>query len=180
MNIYADLFLTFAKVGVSTFGGGYAMLPVLQREVVEKKAWASDAEIADYYAIGQCTPGIIAINTSTFIGYKYKGIPGAVLAACGFIFPSWIIIILIAALLTNFAGLPVVQHAFAGIRACVCALILKSVIKLFKTSVVNLPTLAIFIIVAILGIFTDLSPVIFVVLAALAGMVLRALEVRKK
>ena len=81
MNIYLDLFLTFAKVGVCTFGGGYAMLPILQREVVEKKGWATDEELTDYFAVGQCTPGIIAVNTATFIGYKYKHIPGAVLAS---------------------------------------------------------------------------------------------------
>lgn len=76
MNIYLDLFLTFAKIGVCTFGGGYAMLPILQREVVEKKGWATEEELTDYFAIGQCTPGIIAVNTATFIGHKYKGVLG--------------------------------------------------------------------------------------------------------
>ena len=87
MNIMVDLFVTFAKVGVCTFGGGYAMLPILQREVVEKKGWATEEELTDYFAVGQCTPGIIAVNTATFIGYKYRGIPGGVLATLGLVFP---------------------------------------------------------------------------------------------
>ena len=92
MNIYLDLFLTFAKIGVCTFGGGYAMLPILQREVVEKKGWATEEELTDYFAIGQCTPGIIAVNTATFIGHKYKGVLGGILATLGVVFPSLIII----------------------------------------------------------------------------------------
>ena len=83
MNLYLDLFLTFAKVGVCTFGGGYAMLPILQREVVEKKGWVTEEEVTDYFAIGQCTPGIIAVNTSVFIGYRQRGVPGGIAAALG-------------------------------------------------------------------------------------------------
>ena len=111
MNLYLDLFLTFAKVGVCTFGGGYAMLPILQREVVENKGWATEEELTDYFAIGQCTPGVIAVNTATFIGYKYKGIIGGILTTLGVVFPSLIIITLIAAFLSNFAHIPAVQHA---------------------------------------------------------------------
>ena len=122
MNIYLDLFLTFAKVGVCTFGGGYAMLPILQREVVEKKGWATDEELTDYFAVGQCTPGIIAVNTATFIGYKHKGIPGGVLTTLGVVFPSLVIITAIAAFLSNFADIPVVQHALAAMRATTAAL----------------------------------------------------------
>ena len=90
------LFLTFAKVGVMTFGGGYAMLPILQREVVENKGWATDEELTDYFAIGQCTPGVIAVNTATFIGYRYKGLAGGILATLGVISPSIIIISVIS------------------------------------------------------------------------------------
>ena len=133
MNIYLDLFLTFAKIGVCTFGGGYAMLPILQREVVEK-GWATEEELTDYYAIGQCTPGIIAVNTATFIGHKYKGIWGGILATLGVVFPSLIIITIIAAFLKNFAEYPVVAHALAGINAAVVALIAASVFKLGKST----------------------------------------------
>ena len=134
MNLYLDLFLTFAKVGVCTFGGGYAMLPILQREVVEKKGWATEEELTDYFAIGQCTPGIIAVNTATFIGHKYKGILGGILATLGVVFPSLVIITVIAACLQNFASYPVVAHALAGINAAVVALIAVSVVKLGKST----------------------------------------------
>lgn len=143
MNLYLDLFLTFARVGVCTFGGGYAMLPILQREIVEKKEWATEAELTDYFAIGQCTPGVIAVNTATFVGQKQKSIPGGIVATLGLVFPSIVIILVIAAFLQNFADLPVVIHAFAGVRACVCALILSSVLKLRKSSLVDgLPPLS--------------------------------------
>ena len=126
LNPYLDLFLTFAQIGVCTFGGGYAMLPILQREVVEKRGWATEDELMDYYAIGQCTPGVIAVNTSTFIGYRLRGVPGAITATAGMVFPSLVIITIIAAFIQQFAHLAVVQHAFAGIRIAVCALVLQS------------------------------------------------------
>ena len=107
VNIYADLFLTFAKIGVCTFGGGYAMLPILQRELVEKRGWATEEELSDYFAIGQCTPGVIAVNTATFIGYRYKGLAGGILATLGVISPSILIISVIAVCLSNFADIPV-------------------------------------------------------------------------
>lgn len=134
MNIYLDLFLTFAKMGACTFGGGYAMLPILQREVVEKKGWATDEELTDYYAVGQCTPGIIAVNTATFIGFKYKGVLGGILATLGVVFPSIVIITVIAAFLSQFDQYPVVQHALVGINAAVVALIASSALKLGKTN----------------------------------------------
>ena len=191
MNLYLDLFLTFAKVGVCTFGGGYAMLPILQREIVEKKAWASDAELTDYFAIGQCTPGVIAVNTATFVGQKLRGISGGILATLGVVFPSVIIILIIAAFLQNFAEYPVVVHAFAGVRACVCALILSSVLKLRKSSIIDKPTTVIFLIVAVLAVIGNfftfdpsvpwqsllnflLSPVVLVVCAGVAGLCIRS------
>lgn len=132
MKVLVDLFVTFAKMGAVTFGGGYAMLPILQKTVVENKNWATDEELLDYYAIGQCTPGIIAVNTATFIGYKTKGVLGGIVATLGLIFPSIVIIAIIAAFLQNFASLAVVQHAFAGIRVCVGVLVLNAVLKLWK------------------------------------------------
>ena len=120
-----DLFLTFARIGGLTFGGGYAMLPMLQKEVVENRGWATEEELADYFAIGQCTPGVIAVNTATFVGYREAGILGGVMATLGVIFPSLVIITIIAAFIRNFADLPVVKHAFSGIRVCVCVLILS-------------------------------------------------------
>ncbi|MCR5731957.1 MAG: chromate transporter [Sphaerochaetaceae bacterium] len=179
MNIYAELFLTFAKMGAMTFGGGYAMLPILQREVVENKKWATEEELADYYAIGQCTPGIIAVNTATFIGTKYKGILGGVIATLGLVFPSLVIISAIAALITNFSDYAVVHHAFIGIRACVCVQIFNSVLKLGKKSVIDIPTALIFIAVLAVSFFTDISPVVFVVVAAIIGIIIKSLEAKK-
>ena len=167
-----DLFLTFAKVGVMTFGGGYAMLPILQREVVEDKGWATEAELADYFAIGQCTPGIIAVNIATFIGKKHAGIAGGIIASLGMVFPSFLIISLLATVISAFADLPAVKHAFAGIRVCVCVLIFNSVLKLGKSAVKDKPTLVIALAVMLLAFFTDLSPVIFILAAAIAGLLL--------
>lgn len=175
-----DLFLTFARVGVLTFGGGYAMLPILQREVVERKGWATEEELTDYYAIGQCTPGIIAVNTATFVGRSRAGAFGGVVATLGVVFPSLVIITAIAALLTNFADLPAVRHAFSGIRVCVCVLILNAVVKLWKKTVVDLPTLLIFLAVLALGVFTSASPVLFVLGAAVLGLAVKALEGRRE
>lgn len=175
-----DLFITFAKMGVMTFGGGYAMLPILQREVVENRHWATDEELMDYYAVGQCTPGIIAVNTATFIGQKTAGIPGGVTATLGVVFPSLIIIMVIASVLTHFAEYPVVQNAFAGIRVCVCVLVFNAVVKLWKSAVKDKAALVIFLAVFLLGVFFDISPVVFVVISAAAGIALTQMGVRGK
>ena len=124
MKELIKMFLTFARIGGLTFGGGYAMLPMLQREVVEKHKWATEEELMDYYAIGQCTPGVIAVNTATFIGRSQRGTIGAIFATAGVVFPSFVIICIIAAVLSNFADIAAVKYAFAGIRVCVCVLIL--------------------------------------------------------
>ena len=179
MKLLLDLFLTFAKVGVMTFGGGYAMLPILQREVVENKGWATEEELMDYFAIGQCTPGIIAVNTATFIGQKYKGTVGAIATTLGLVFPSVVIISCLAMVIEAFSHIQWVQHAFGGIRVCVCVLIANAVVKLYKKSVVDKLTFAIFLLVALGGYFLDLSPVVFVVLAAAAGIFLKAKEGEK-
>ena len=173
MNIYLDLFLTFAKMGAVTFGGGMAMLPILQREVVEKKGWATDEELTDYYAIGQCTPGIIAVNTATFIGYRLKGVAGGVLATLGVVFPSVAIIAVIAAFLSSFADIPLVAHALAGVNACVVAMIASSAIKLGKSSLKDSVTVGIFLVVLALSLVFRLSPVALVVGAGLAGWMAR-------
>ena len=174
MPICLDLFLTFARVGSLMFGGGYAMLPLLQREVTEKKAWASDEEILDYYVIGQCTPGIIAVNTATFVGYKQRGVRGAVCATLGVVFPSLVIITIIAALLAGFADYALVKNAFAGIRVCVCVLIINAVFKLFRKSVTDAVTATVFAAVFLGAVlFSGVSPVWFVLTAALLGIVLR-------
>ena len=179
MNILLDMFLTFARVGVMTFGGGYAMLPILQREVVEKKQWATEEELMDYYAIGQCTPGVMAVNTATFIGQKYKGTMGAIFATLGVVFPSVVIISLLATVIEAFSHIVWVQHAFGGIRICVCVLICNSVVKLYKKAVVDKATFLLFLIIVLGATFTDLSPVVFVIFAAAAGIILKAVGGKK-
>jgi len=173
MNKLAELFVTFAKVGVMTFGGGYAMLPILEREVCENKHWSDQAELMDYYAIGQCTPGIIAVNVATFMGGKLAGIPGAVAATAGMVFPSLVIITVIAALISNFSELMWVQNAFAGIRVCVCVLIFNAVLKLWKAAVIDRPAFVIFAAVLLGSVFLNVSPVLYVLLAAVAGIALQ-------
>ena len=175
MKELLDLFLTFARMGGLTFGGGYAMLPILQKEVVENKKWATNEELMDYYAIGQCTPGIIAVNTATFIGQKYKGKIGAICTTLGVVFPSVVIISLLASVIEAFSHLAWVQHAFGGIRVCVCVLILNSVVKLYKKAVIDKASLLIFLLVTLGSFLTDLSPVVFVIAAAVAGVVLKVL-----
>ena len=167
------LFAVFAKIGGFTFGGGYAMLPILQREVVDKRQWATQEELMDYFAIGQCTPGIIAVNTATIIGYKRKGVHGAIFAKLGVVAQSVVIITVIAAFIRNFQHIEAVQWAFEGIRAAVVALILSAVIKLGKKSLVDVATVVIFLVVAVLSAVTDLSPAMFVVAAGLCGLLLK-------
>ena len=175
-----SLFLTFAKVGVMTFGGGYAMLPILQREVVENKGWATDEELTDYFAIGQCTPGVIAVNTATFIGQKKGGIAGGIVATLGVVFASLRIIVALAGVITSVSHLTWVQHAFAGIRVCVCVLIFNAVLKLWKSAVKDVWGLLIFLAVLAASLLTSLSPVWYVLAAGVAGVLIQNLKGAKK
>lgn len=173
-----EIFAVAFRVGLFTFGGGYAMLPILQREVVEKRGWVSDEEVLDYYAIGQCLPGIIMVNTMIFVGNKRKGKAGGIAAALGTVCPALIIITLIAALLTNFADVPAVKNAFAGIRVCVVVLIFNAIVKLWKSSMIDWKCFVIFGLVVVGSLFTSITPVVFVLLAAVAGIVIKTLEVK--
>ncbi|WP_311537736.1 chromate transporter [uncultured Anaerococcus sp.] len=170
MNILLDLYITFFKIGLFTFGGGYAMLPLLEKELVDNKSWATSEEILDYYAIGQSTPGIIAINTSTFCGYKMAGDMGGLMASLGFISPSVIIITLIAGFLKNFSHIAWIQHAFSGIRIAVSALVLYSVINMVKKNANTSMKFLIFILTFLaIGVF-DLSPILIVIIVAGLGI----------
>ena len=174
MPLLLDLFCAFFRIGLFTFGGGYAMLPLLQREIVEKKHWATEEEMLDYFAVGQCTPGVIAVNTATFVGFKEEKLSGAIFATLGVVSPSLVIITVIAALLSNFAHIAAVQNAFAGIRVAVCVLILNSIVKLWKKSVVDKLTFAVFLAVFLGSVLlSHVSPVVFIVAAAVLGIVVR-------
>ncbi len=159
MNELFEIYYVFLRIGMVAFGGGYALLPILVRELEEKRQWCTTDELMDYFAIGQCTPGVIALNVSTFIGNKRKGIPGAIFASVGFVTIPIIIILFIAAFLTNFADNPYVKDAFAGIRVCVCVLILQAVMRLWKKSIVDKKALCIYFIILFLTIFSGVLPI---------------------
>ena len=135
------LFFIFAKIGSFTFGGGYAMLPMIKRELAEKRDYVEEQEILDYYAIGQLTPGVIAVNVSTFVGHKRKGALGAIFSTAGMVFPSVVIITFIAALVSDFQEIAIVKSALSGIRLAVLAMIVKTVISVTKKGVIDRFTL---------------------------------------
>ena len=176
MKKLLSIYWIFFKLGAVNFGGGYALLPLLQKEIVEKRGWATDEEMTDYYAIGQCTPGAIAINVSTFIGYKIKGVLGGIASTLGIISPAVFVIFIIATVLNNFADLEVVKSAFAAIRVCVFVLILSAIIKLSKKSVVDKITFGIALVVLLLAIFTDIPLFIYVILAGVTGLVVNLVK----
>lgn len=166
-----SILFTFIKVGACTFGGGYAMFPILQREVIKKKGWSTDEEIMDYYVVGQCTPGVIAVNVATFIGQKKAGIIGGITATLGLIFPSYLIICIIASLLREFSKISYVQNAFAGVRIAVCAMVIHTVIGMIKKSVKT--ALTFFILIgtfAAVALF-EVSPVIIILSVAAIGLI---------
>lgn len=172
-----QLFSAFMRIGAFTFGGGYAMLPMLERECVDKHGWVTRDELLDYFAIGQCTPGVIAVNTATFIGKKERGFLGALAATAGVVFPSFVIIVILTALLSNFAEIIWVQYALRGIRVAVGVLILNTVIKLVKEKIKDPLGYALciiaFLLVALpstLGLPFKISPVFVVIGAALIGI----------
>ena len=180
MKELLQLFVSFCKIGALTFGGGYAMLPMLTRELAENRGWVTNEELLDYYAIGQCTPGIIAVNTATFVGYKRKGVLGGIFATLGIAFPSLVIITLIAGLLQNYAHIEFVRHAFNGIRVAVVALILSAVVKLWKTGVKNALGVILFLLAFISVVVLNLSPIWIVIVAVVAGLTSMAADLLKK
>lgn len=166
------LFVTFAKIGGITFGGGIAMLPMLERELVEKNHWTDENELLDYYAIGQCTPGIIAVNVATFVGYKRKGILGGIVSTLGMVFFPIIIISIIAFFISNLLHYEIVGHFLNGVRVVVAAIICNAVVNMAKKSVKSLLTFAVAIVSFLLSFLFSLSPILLVILSAFAGLFL--------
>ncbi len=179
MKEYLELYKSFFRIGILTFGGGMAMLPMLQAEVVEKKKWTTEDELLNYFAVGQCTPGIIAVNTATFVGYKRKKALGGAVATLGVISPSLMIIMIIAAFLGNISEYPVVQNALWGIRIAACALILSSIIKLFKSGVKNVFGLCMFLFAILVTGVYGITSVVVVISAIVLGNVYRGIKDRK-
>ncbi|WP_320120981.1 chromate transporter [uncultured Sphaerochaeta sp.] len=174
-----QLYLTFLKIGGLTFGGGYAMLPMLQREVIDIHHWVTEEEVLDIYAVGQCSPGIIAVNTATMIGYRKRGIPGAIAATLGEVTPSLVIITMLATILLQVQDNQWVQRAFGGIRVAVCALITQSVITLSKKSLIDLPTVLLYLATVSLTLAFSLSPLVVVPFAILYGLAVQRIKRRK-
>lgn len=170
MKKLLELYCTFFRIGGLTFGGGMAMLPMLKREIVEKYGWATEEELLDIYAIGQCTPGVIAVNTSTYIGYQQGKLGGSIFATLGMISPSLIIISLIASILKEFMALPIVLHALAGIRITVCALMLNTVFSLMKSGIKDKLGVLLFLFGFLLATFTPIPTILLVVCAAVIGI----------
>ena len=183
MTTLIRLMFEFFKTGLFSIGGGLATLPFLY-EMSDKTGWFSHADIADMIAISECTPGAIGINMSTYAGYKTAGVPGGILATIALGTPSVIIILIIAAFLKNFATLEIVQHAFAGIRVCVCVLILQAVLRLWKKSVIDPFTLALYLIIFALNAFSGVLPfkipaAVLVICAGIAGIIAREIKKRR-
>ena len=176
MSELMTIFILFFKMGAVTFGGGYAMLPILRREIVQNHKWMDEETIMDYYALSQGLPGIIAVNVSVFIGYKRKKAPGAFAAALGVVSPSIIIITIIALFLANFKDNVYVRHALAGISVCVAALILDAVLSMWKKGVKDKFGIAICLAILALSVFTDISPILLVVSCALLGIGKKSLD----
>ncbi|MBB6480058.1 chromate transporter [Spirochaeta isovalerica] len=170
------LYRLFFKIGLFSIGGGYVMLPMLKDELVTKRDWVDDQELLDYYAIGQATPGIIAINTSTFVGYKRQGIPGAIAATAGMVTPSLIIITLIAAFIPFMQQNEIFQRAFRGIRAAVAALLLHTLYTLAAKMITgdtkrNILTISLLVLAFTAVVVFGQSPVVIVLAAGLAGWI---------
>jgi len=170
MKELRELYWTFFRIGGLTFGGGLTMLPMLKYELVEKKEWVTEEELLDCYAVGQCTPGIIAINTATFVGYKRKGVAGGISATLGMASPSVLIITIVALFLESFMDNVWLQHALMGVRGVVCALMLNTVLTLAKKSLVSPITFLICGIAFVLCMFTQIPLVIIVLLAGIFGI----------
>jgi len=165
-----DIFICYVKIGFMTFGGGFSMMPVLRRELVDKRNWATDEEVMDFFAIAQCLPGIIAVNTATLTGRRIKGVAGGLAAALGVITPSLAIIVTIAAFFRNFLQYAIVQKALFGIRIAVAALIFDVIVKLWKSGVRDVVSFILYAISFTFSIAFNISPQYLIIFAVAAGI----------
>jgi chromate transporter len=169
---YLELLRAFIVIGATTFGGGYAIVPTLERELIKKRGWISMDEVLDFYTIAQITPGVIAVNIATFVGCKRKGALGGAVATIGLILPGVCLMMLVSLFVKRFAEYPLVQHALAGIRLAVCALILDTSIKLFKGFFKDYKAIIISVIAFVLSAVFSVSPVYIILGAGVAGFLL--------
>ena len=172
MREYLELVWAFIVVGATAFGGGYAVIPVLEREMIKKRGWLTMDEVMDFYTIAQITPGIIMVNIATFVGCKKKGIPGGIIATLSLLLPGFCLMMIISLFIRRFAEYTIVRHAFSGIRLAVCALILDTTIKLFKGFFKNYKSVIISVIAFVLSAVFSVSPMYIIPVAGLAGFLL--------
>ncbi len=176
----SELFLTFSKIGAMTFGGGYAMLPIIERELIDKKKWLTQQDLMDFFALSQVTPGVIAVNTASLLGYQKRGALGSIAATLGVIAPSIVIITLIALFLKQYMCAEITERLFAAIRICVGALIINALIPIFKKGIINIFTFLLFAISLIIYFTFRISPVLLVVLCACAALIEAYLKTKKE
>lgn len=169
---YLEMFNSFFKIGAFTIGGGYAMVPLIEKEVVDRKGWIKQDEFLDMLSLAQSAPGPIAVNTAVFVGYKISGIPGAIVTTLGAVLPSFLIILLVALFFIDIKDSLVVERIFKGIRPAVVALILAPTIRLSKGAKINRKTIIIPIAVAILVAFLKITPIYIIIVAAVIGIML--------
>ena len=174
-----NLYFSFAKIGTFTIGGGLAMMPMMQAELIEKRKWITDEELIDYYAVGQSTPGIVAVNVATFVGYKQMGIIGGIFATLGMVTPSLVIIMVLAGLINSINDFPIIQKALKGINVAVAALLTSTIINFMKKTIKKF-TNAIFMLISFLLVFVFKLPSFWIILfALLIGVVLTYLEKKR-
>ncbi len=166
-----ELFFTFSKIGLFTFGGGYSMLPLLQREVVEKKHWATMEQMTDYITLGQCMPGTISVNVAALVGCSMRGSVGGTVATLGVISPSVIIILLVSVFMKAISTIEIISHIFSGIRISVSALILSSALSLAASGIQSKFGLFIFTSAILLTVLTDISPITIIVIAVVLSII---------
>lgn len=176
IKVYLQLLLSFMKIGVVTFGGGYAMIPIIENETSKKRKWISESDLIDVVAISESTPGPIAICAASFIGYKVSGFIGAMCATLGVVLPSFVIIYLISLFLQEFSTYDIVRYAFTGIRAGVLALIIKAVISMYKKAPKHILSYIIMSLSFLLVVFFSTNVLVIILSSAVIGIVASIIE----
>ena len=174
-----ELYLAFVKIGAFTFGGGLAMMPIMQRELIEKRGWITEEELIDYFAIGQSTPGIIAVNVATFVGYKKLGWFGGIIGTLGVVTPSWVIIMLLAGAISSVDKYPFAQKALRGINVAVAALLTSVIVKFSKKTIKSIWN-AVFMLLAFVLIYFFKVQSVWIILTSLITGSLLTLYRQKK
>lgn len=170
------MFLIFFKIGAFTFGGGYAMIPIIKEEIVDKQGWIEEEEFIDALAVVQGSPGPVAVNTSIYIGYRLQGFKGALVSVLGTVLPSFLIILLVATVFSQFRGNPIVEKVFKGIRPTVVALIVSAVYKLMKSAGQNIRSVIIGLLTVVLIVFFDISPIYIILVGGLGYIIFKKFQ----